>query len=95
MSGEAPETRETRDPRVDRFVSLGLSTVSAVALAVGAWFFSSLNESVRALRTEIGGLREKIAVLQVGREEVREIKSELRQVRSRLRAVETKPKVPR
>lgn len=79
---------ETRDPRVDRFVNWGLSAVSSIALAVGAWFFSSLNESVRALRTEIGGLREKIAVLQVGREEVREIKTELRQLRMRMRALE-------
>jgi hypothetical protein len=84
-----------RDPRVDRLVNWGLSAASAVALAVGAWFFSSLNESVRALRGEIGGLREKIAVLQVGRQQTAEIKTELRELRARVREIETQRRSPR
>jgi cell shape-determining protein MreC len=89
------EQRDLRDPRVDRFVHWGLSAASAVALAVGAWFFSSLNESVRGLRTEIGELREKIAVLQVGREEIAELKTELREQRERLRKLEARVGGPR
>ncbi|MGE0709142.1 MAG: hypothetical protein AB7N76_19495 [Planctomycetota bacterium] len=80
---------------MDRLIHWGLSAASAVALAVGAWFFSSLNESVRALRDEIGGLRERIAVLQVGRQETAEIKLELRELRARLRALETERRAPR
>ena len=84
-----------RDPRVDRLVSWGLSTVSAVALSIGAWFFSNLDDSLRALRAEIGELRERIAVLQVAQEQVSKLELELREVRGRVRALERAKGGPR
>lgn len=78
----------TGPPGVDKLMSWGLSGTSALALTAGAWFFSSLDESVKSLGREISDLHQRIAVLQVDHEEQREIKQELREVRARVRALE-------
>lgn len=54
MSDAKPTTRYVNDPRMDKFISWGLSAATAVALSVGAFFFNGIQEqqAKQAARSE-------------------------------------------
>lgn len=77
----ADKTEMNRDPRFDRAVSWFLSAAATVALMVGAWFFSSLNEGLVELRKDISVLTAKIAVLELDRAEIIDLREKVDKIR--------------
>lgn len=51
-----------RDNRLDRLVTWLLASVVSVGLGVGAWFFSSLSQDMKALQNTIHDLRVTVAL---------------------------------
>ncbi len=72
-----PETVEivSANKNWEKIVSWALSMMATVALLIGAWFFSSLDEGLKTLKEEIGSLRVQIAVLKVSQEDLRSLES--------------------
>lgn len=80
----------TKDARIDKLITWGLSAFCGLALTVGAWFFNKLDARIEVLGNVLTELRQEVAVLQVQRQEVRDVKEALKEIRSRLRELETK-----
>jgi len=49
-------------PEVAQIVKWGLNTVTAVALAVGAWYFNNINNNVSDLTMAVNGLKTEVAL---------------------------------
>lgn len=63
------------DKNWEKIVSWMLSMAATLALLVGAWFFSSLDEGLKTLKDEIGSLRIQIAVLKVSQDDLRSLEN--------------------
>ena len=61
----------------EKIVSWALSMAATVALLIGAWFFSSLDEGLKTLKDEIGSLRIQIAVLKVSQDDLRTLENKM------------------
>lgn len=78
----------TKDPRLDRAISWGLTTFALVALAVCAYFFRDLTGTVKDLGLAVSGLKTEVAVMRADRKAIDELKSEQRSIRARIRTLE-------
>lgn len=66
-----------RDARLDRLISWALTAFCGLALAVGAYFFKSLDGNVKSLTDAVGGLKTEIAVMRKDAEDIVELKQKL------------------
>ena len=78
----------SKDPRVDRAISWTLTAVAATSLAVGAYFFKALDNTVADLTATVSELRTEIAVARVERREILAVKDDLKELAARVSVLE-------
>jgi len=80
----------TKDARIDKVITWTLMTAATLALSIGAWFFRGLDTRLGELGRSLDDLKREVAVLQVQRHEVQDLKDDAKEFRARLRALEAK-----
>jgi hypothetical protein len=75
----------SRDERIDRGITWGLTTMAGLAFAVGAWQFTGLVNEVHHLRDTMESIRTQIAVVESQKlgDRVRELEHRMDLVESR------------
>lgn len=60
----APGPTEPRDPRVDRAVAWGLPFLATVAMAAAAWQFQAMTSEIRGMRSDLGAISTRVAIVE-------------------------------
>lgn len=66
------------DTRLDKMMTWALMFFCGLALSIGAWFFSGLDNSVKALTHAVGDLKTEVAVMRRDAEELSTLRKELK-----------------
>ena len=76
-----------RDTRIDNLGSWALNLAATIAIAVAAWQFNALTNEVKGVRSDLGSITTRVAIIESERLRERQDKLE-----ERLRVVEGKVK---
>lgn len=69
--------RYNADPRIDKFITWGLTAFCGLSLSIGAWFFKDLSANLDSLSSAVQELRTEVTVLSLSQEKIKVLEQKI------------------